>query len=249
MRREAPVPQVELRVLGGFQLLRGGQPVDVPGAARQLLAFLATAQTSSGQRAHVAGSIWPEIPEERALGRLRTALWQLSRAGLAPLDHDRQSVRLASAVRVDLDEAKDVARRLIRAGEDASPADCRCRLLYRDILPDWYDDWLVMARERHLDPRLHALEIACERLAALGWYGEATQAGLAAVAAEPLRESSHRSLIRAYLAEGNAIVALRQFERFQEHARRELGADPSEQMASLVRDIYVGVRHEHEMAS
>ena len=56
-----------------------------------------------------------------------------------------------------------------------------------------------------------------------GRGGEAIQAGLAAVAAEPLRESARRVLIRAYRAEGNVADAVRQFESFRTVLRDELG--------------------------
>ena len=64
------------------------------------------------------------------------------------------------------------------------------------MLPACYDDWVLVQRDRFRQLRLHALEALCERLTASGRYGEAIDAGLAAVCAEPLRESSHRVLIR-----------------------------------------------------
>ena len=35
-----------------------------------------------------------------------------------------------------------------------------------DLLPDWYDDWLVLERERLRELRVRALERVCERLTA-----------------------------------------------------------------------------------
>ena len=53
--------------------------------------------------------------------------------------------------------------------------------------------------------------------------------------ADPLRESANRVLIEAHLAEGNLIEARRTYERYRDSVRRELGVDPGEQLASLVR--------------
>ena len=48
-----------------------------------------------------------------------------------------------------------------------------------EILPDWYDDWLLLERERIRQLRLHALEaIRCTRLTAAGRFGEAIEAAL-----------------------------------------------------------------------
>jgi DNA-binding SARP family transcriptional activator len=108
-----------------------------------------------------------------------------------------------------------------------------------EILPDWYDDWLVIERERFRQLRVHALERLCDRLTAAGRFAEAVDAGLAAVESEPLRESAHRALIRTHLAEGNACEALRQYRAFRELLRRELGLRPSELMEALVRRLTV----------
>ncbi|HEX9311675.1 MAG TPA: bacterial transcriptional activator domain-containing protein, partial [Actinomycetota bacterium] len=70
-------------------------------------------------------------------------------------------------------------------------------------------------------------------MAASGRFAEAVESGLAAVAAEPLRESAHRCLINAYLAEGNAGEAIRQFVRYRDLLRAELDLAPSEQIELL----------------
>jgi DNA-binding SARP family transcriptional activator len=58
--------------------------------------------------------------------------------------------------------------------------------------------------------------------------------GLRAVAMEPLRESSHRLVIRAHLREGNRAEALRQYEACSRLLHDELGVAPSPQMTSLL---------------
>ncbi|MET1085898.1 MAG: bacterial transcriptional activator domain-containing protein [Arthrobacter sp.] len=87
--------------------------------------------------------------------------------------------------------------------------------LGRDLLQGWYDDWLIFDRERLRQIRLHALE----RLS--GWYvsaerfDRAIEAALQAIAGDPLRESAHRCLIRAHLAEGNISEARRQVANYR----------------------------------
>jgi DNA-binding SARP family transcriptional activator len=53
------------------------------------------------------------------------------------------------------------------------------------------------------------------------------QVGLAATAAEPLRESAHRLLIQVHLAEGNVAEAVRQYELYRGLLATELGIEPS----------------------
>jgi DNA-binding SARP family transcriptional activator len=96
-----------------------------------------------------------------------------------------------------------------------------------DLLPDWYEDWVIIERERFRELRVEALEVICRQLSALGRYGDAVQAGLAAVASEPLRESAHQTLIAAHVAEGNRADALRQYRLLRDLLRRDLDLEPS----------------------
>lgn len=57
---------------------------------------------------------------------------------------------------------------------------------------------------------------------------------LAAIKGDPLRESSHRALIRIYLAEGNQAEAIHQYRLYRDRLNGQLGLDPSSEMAELV---------------
>jgi len=106
-----------------------------------------------------------------------------------------------------------------------------------DLLPDWYDDWVLVERERLRQLRLHALEaLAISRMEA-GRHGEAAGAALSAVSIEPLRESAQRVLIRVHLAEGNVGEAVRQYHSYKQLLLEELGLAPSDQLESLMLPI------------
>ena len=150
-------------------------------------------------------------------------------------------LRLAPDVRVDVRETASLAHRLLArptapAGNDADLAPDP-RLLTGELLPDWYDDWVMLERERLRQLSLHALEALGERLLAAARVGEALEAALAAVAMEPLRESGHRLLIRIHLMEGNAAEAIREFELCARLFRDHLGLEPSPQLAQLVANL------------
>jgi DNA-binding SARP family transcriptional activator len=89
-------------------------------------------------------------------------------------------------------------------------------------------------REQLRQLRLHTLEWLCDRLSALGRHGQGIQAGLAAVAGDPLRESAWRALIRAHLAEGNRNEALRCQQAFRRRLADELGAAPTAEFDLLL---------------
>lgn len=226
-----------LSLLEGFELRLNGEPVDVPLSAQRLIAFLAL-QNRPLQRGFVAGSLWLDSSEARAGANLRSALWRLHRHGRGLVETRGGRLRLSPGVRVDLHQAAARARQVLEgsASPDHAEGDPN-RLdltLTGDLLPDWYEDWLLVERERFRQLRMHALESLCERLTAAGRHAQAIEAGLTAVALEPLRESAHRALIRSYLAEGNPAEAIRQYQRYERLLSEELGAQPSAQIRELI---------------
>lgn len=225
-------PAMELHLLGGFELASGGAPIALMPGAQRVLAFVALTGRPL-QRGYVAGSLWTDKSDARAAANLRSVLWRLRRPGLDVVDATATHVALSSRLRVDVREAEVAARRLLR-GETTDVTIERETWLRGDLLPDWYDDWLLIEQERYRQLRLHALEILSRAYTRSGDYGRAVDAGLAAVAAEPLRESAHRCLIEAHLAEGNRFEALRHFESYRRRLREQIGEDPSSETAALL---------------
>jgi DNA-binding SARP family transcriptional activator len=189
-------------------------------------------------RIFVAGHLWLDAGEERAAGALRTALWRLGLPASRLVRCDGQVLSLNPAVEIDVVASTRVARDLVDDEMSPIPIDALTRL--RDageLLPDWYDDWVVIERERYRQLRLHALEHLSTRLSADGRHAAATEAGLAAIASEPLRESAHRVLIAVHLAEGNRGEALRQYRVCCRLLDRDLKIGPSPALQALIAPV------------
>ena len=227
--------RARLSLLNTFELVCDGGPVAVPMSAQRLLAFLAL-HPRPLLRPFVAGTLWPETTEERAHASLRSALWRLHRLGSGLVEAAGGHVRLGSTVCTDLGSAEALARRLLDQ-DDADAFGLDPSPLFGDVLPDWYEDWVLFERERFRQLRLRALDALSERLARVGRLGEAFEVGLAALAAEPLRESAHRALVRIHLAGGNTSEALRQYRLCRRLLGEQLGIQPSEQMEVLVGGV------------
>jgi DNA-binding SARP family transcriptional activator len=222
-------------LLRGFELFADGEAVALPTSSQRVLAFLAL-QNRPVQRLYVAGALWLDANEAKANASLRTALWRLGRAARALVDATSTHLALADGVEVDLAEATAVAESAI-GGAAVAPERTILLTHAGDLLPDWYEDWVLVEREHFRQLRLHALEALCEQLTAAGRFAEATEAGAAAVKAEPLRESAHRALIKTFLAEGNAGEAIRQYGRFHDLLDRQLGLEPSQLMEDLLGPV------------
>lgn len=219
-----------LRVVlqGGFSVVCDDGPLPIPHSSRRLVAVLALHERPLARHT-VAAILWDEAPSDRAAAALRTALWRLrsspARALVSARGHD---LALREEAIVDFQATAHRARDIIAGGAHmANPDDVALLRDAGDLLPDWYDDWAIVERERFREMRVRALERLCRDLSAAGRYGDATQAGLAAVSADPLDESVHQALIAAHLAEGNQADALRQYELLRELLRRNLDEEPS----------------------
>jgi DNA-binding SARP family transcriptional activator len=147
------------------------------------------------------------------------------------------ALRLATGVRVDVHELGDWSRRVMDPRISLDEVDLSHAGLHGELLPGWYDDWVLLERERLRQERMHALEAVATRLAAARRFAEALQAALAAVRAEPLRESAHRTVVQVHLAEGNLVEAVRAYDAFRVLLEDELGLHPTVQMSRLVTGL------------
>jgi DNA-binding SARP family transcriptional activator len=231
----APASDIVVHLLGGLYVTRSGYRMEVPEGCKRLLAFLAL-RRSRVERCHAAGTLWPSVDDRRAAGNLRSALWRLRCANIDVLKADKRSVGLRQGIAVDVLEVADWASRII--AQRPLPTDLsltRPLADALDLLPGCYDDWAIIERERMRQRMLHALEALSRAMTARGRYGEAVEAAMMAISVEPLRESAQRALLEAHLAESNLIEARRDFVTYRNLVRRELGVEPSVELACLVR--------------
>jgi DNA-binding SARP family transcriptional activator len=226
------VRPLHLRLLDRFELTAQGRPLVLPFTAQRVMAFLALAG-GPVLRQRVAGTLWGERSGSRANANLRSALWRLNAYGPGLIEPTPTHLRPGPEVVVDFHEAVRVARQAAdpATGVDRPGAE---EWLRHDLLPDWDEEWLEPERQRFRQLRLHALERLCDRYTAVGRYDRAVEVGQLALAADDLRETAHRALIKAYLAEGNRPAAVRQYRLYTRLLREELGAEPSSAVSSLV---------------
>jgi DNA-binding SARP family transcriptional activator len=153
---------------------------------------------------------------------------------LASAPRARPASALRPGVAVDIVEVAEWASRLI--AQRSLPGDLSLNLPLADaldLLPGCYDDWAIIERGRMRQRMLHALEALSRAMTASGRYGEAVEAAMMAIGVEPLRESAQRALLQAHLAESNLIEARRDFLSYRDLVQRELGVEPSMELAAV----------------
>jgi DNA-binding SARP family transcriptional activator len=200
---------IGLALLGRFRLMLADHEVTVPESAQRLLVLLAL-RGRPQTRMFLAGSLWPEKSDDRAAANLRSSLWRARLPGGQPLVVTSGSlVGLSSAVSLDIGEMEAAGWKLL-AGSDAALPETRVRsLFFEELLPGWYDDWVILERERIGQIQRHFLEGLVDNLLEAQRYAEALDTALRLKAIDPGRERSQRVLIRVYEAEGSTLQAQR----------------------------------------
>lgn len=210
--------------------------IELPPGPRHLIALVAL--NGRCARTHAAATLWPDCTDAVAASRLRAVLWRLRHrhAGVPPLlDIGDSSLALNPEVVVDVHGFRQSAELLIRPHNDNDEAEQAAHAVLHasELLPGWYDDWVLAARERLQYQRLSALDALAARRRRQRRTHEALEAARAAIAIEPLHESAHRTIVETHLDNGDIVEAIQHYQRFQAMLDRELGLPPS----ALFREV------------
>ena len=196
--------------------------------ARRLLAYLAL-RGIPVTRSRAACELWPDAPEETGRANLRRSLWHVPPGWTEAVGDE---IRLDAEC--DLPRAHRVAACAL-AGE-AMTFD-EIEHLSNDILPGWHDEWVMPAQNSFRLLRVQALEAACRTMTRTGYFALATQAGSAALAAEPFRESAAEALIEAHLAQSNHYEAVQCYRALAKRLADELGILPNAALTERMNAI------------
>lgn len=218
----------ELRLLGGFGWRRGAEDVDLPPAGQRLVALAALRGPISRETA--SSVLWPTVERSRAAGNLRSAMWRVGVRAAGLLTTEQDHIALSPTTSVDARDVVAAARDLARLGPgDGLDWAAQDRLVRaEELLPGWYDDWVLLERERFARLRARSLEALAVALTDRGRFGEAIDVGLMAVRCEPLVESAHRAVLATHLAAGNVAEARRHLAWAARMMSEELGLGPTD---------------------
>jgi DNA-binding SARP family transcriptional activator/DNA-binding HxlR family transcriptional regulator len=232
--------RIEILLLGTFVLKVGGVEIGPLALGTQrLLAFLALHDRAM-TRSAMAGTMWPDTSEERAGISLRSALSRLDRTTHEAILSASAGLSLADAVGVDFRDAQALSHRLLTTDSPQSErdlSDIATTMLSTELLPDWYDDWVLPEAADWRQLRVGALEAQAGALITAERFADSANAARAAMKVDPLRESATACLVRAHLAKGNQSEALRAVDIYSELLWNSLGLKPTEKLTDLVAEI------------
>lgn len=159
---------LEIRLLGQFDVQLNAEPVEISSRpAQTLLAYLALSAGTAHRREKLAGLLWPDISESSAKTNLRGALWRLRKAiGVDP------DFLLTDNLTISIDKDADLWVDVAILQSDASDATSTEKLvemasLYDgELLPGFYEDWVVLERERLHAENEQKIQLLLDRLVA-----------------------------------------------------------------------------------
>lgn len=205
--------------------------------ARALLAFLAIFRQSSGHsREKIAGLFWGDVPDAQARHSLRTALLEIrQQLGEDWILSDRETIQLNPDVPLWVDALEFV--HLCSPHATSTDLEAGVKLYRGELLPDFYDDWVLRERERYRNLYLDALLRLVQNMRSQSEYGRAIQFAHKVLAIDAANERAYQHLMFSYLAVGNRDGALKQYEACEVALRQELEVAPSPETNALGRWI------------
>jgi DNA-binding SARP family transcriptional activator len=245
LAQKAPI---EISLLGRFEVRVGTSLLHLPTRkARALLAYLALAPGGLRDREKTQALLWPESGKLQAQASLRQALLVV-RKGLSPhavrAVHGSTTLVIdSSQVRVDVAVVEHCIAEGTRASLECLPSMCPGPLLDGFAIGEAdFEQWVDCERAQLQERIVGALEKLADFQAKAGRVDQAIQTALHSLRLEPLRERSHRALMRLYAMHGRRAEAVQQYEACAVMLRRELGIEPEEQTKRLQRELLRGAR-------
>jgi DNA-binding SARP family transcriptional activator len=235
--------RLRVRVLGGFDLARDGEPMRFTGKTQQrpldLLKFVVSLGGKDIDVETVMAALWPDADGAAAKSSFDSAMFRLRKLLDIEDALELTSGKLSlnkSLVWTDvwaLDAALDHAN-------DAPPTASAHRLLAAypgPLLGSDESPWLAKPRDALRARVVRALMDLGQKLERAGDFASAVDVYRRALEADNLAESLYRGLMRALAASGDRAEAMNAFRRCRELLSIVLGVKPSVETDRLYQDI------------
>jgi DNA-binding SARP family transcriptional activator len=229
---------LKVHLLGQFDVKRDLEAIEIPSRpAQSLLAYLILSAGKAHRREKLAGLLWPEANEENARSNLRHALWRLRKAiGSEYLIADKISIAFNEESDYWLDAAN-----LVAGNEELSEILLQTVASYGgELLPGFYDDWVVLERERLRALFEQNLQSLLDRFVEDGRWTDILEWGERWIALGQVPEPAYRALMIAHSGLGDAARMAATYKRCIKALDEELGVEPSDETKALYEWLVEG---------
>ena len=253
---------LNIQCFGAFQVSLSGQPLAAFGAekVRALLAYLAVESDRPHPRRRLAGLLWPDQPEERALHNLRQALSTLRKLLPDPpagepffiVTSDTVQFNPRSSFSLDLRDFHSLLDEALRhlsdrpcAGRPVLPLLQSALALYRGpflenfTLDDSseFDEWAFMQRESSNQRAVQALALLVDYHERRHEFELARRAAEQLVELAPWDETAHNQVIRLLAQDGQWSAAQARYATLRRYLADQMGLEPSAETVALFEQV------------
>ncbi len=248
-------PGICFSLLGRFCLYLGER--EIPEAAFKsrkalsLLKLLAIKPKHQLHRDQAIDALWPELDPTAAAAQMYKSIhyirkaFEATTAGPAPealLVYKDETLKLTAPAEVhtDLDAFQHLTQEA-RRNKTLSSYQHAVASYTGDLLPsDIYERWTEGLRESARVEFLELLIALAQKHIDAGDFADAAEAFRRVLGIDPLDETAHQGLMRAFALQGNRSQALHQYKRCEEILAKELDTKPSAETIALLQTIREG---------
>lgn len=221
-------------------------PISSP-LARSLLAYLVTYRDRPHTRDLLAGTFWPDLPDSVARRRLSQALWQIRTALRETLNLEAAPILVTEGdtvqwnsdrpLRLDLATFEQAATREGAFPQVAGDLERAVELYRGEFMAGYYDDWILLERERLREVLLGTLRRLIAGFKSQGAYPRALAYARRLVSEDALSEQGHREVMRLCHLLGRPNEALQQYQLCRRLLADELDIPPAANTVALAQEI------------
>jgi len=236
---------LQIRLLGQFDLHLDKKRITIPTRLGQsLLAYLALTAGTPHRREKLAGTFWPDTSEESARRNLRQELWRIRKAlsiqqngGIDYLIADEFTISFNRSSEYWLDVAQ-----VERPDADLESLSRNLSFYQGDLLPGFYEDWVLLERERIqsiFDTRMG--QLLDQLIATEHWTVVQEQAERLLTLGNTF-EPAFRALMLASGARGDMAKVSSLYQRCIAELKEQFGLEPSAETRALYEGLLKGAK-------
>jgi DNA-binding SARP family transcriptional activator/predicted ATPase len=237
---------LEVRLLGQFDIRLDDKPIEIASRpAQSLLAYLILNAGCWHRREMLAGMLWPLSTEANARNNLRQALWRIRKA-IEPQSEDGPAYLVADNFTIGFNpeaphqvDASILIRSIPEAWTANELMDC-VKLYEGELLPGFYEDWVVLERGRLNAVYANKMHLLLDRLLQERRWRESLEWSERWIALGEAPEPAYRALMIAYYHLSDSSNLAASYQRCLEALEDRLGVGPSQKTKELYEQLSTG---------
>jgi WD40 repeat protein/class 3 adenylate cyclase len=239
---------LQIRLLGQFDIRLDGKRVLLPSRPGQsLLAYLVLSAGIPHRREILAGILWPDFSDDNARKNLRHELWRI-RKSISTQQSTPVDYLLAEEFTIAFNRQADYwldAAQIERTEPNLQSLTSNLSLYQGELLPGFYEDWVVLERERIqsvFDSKME--QLVAQLIAAERWTAVQEQAERWLSLGNTL-EPAYRALMLAHGVRGDMARVSSIYQRCMEELDEQFGLEPSAETRALYDGLLKGTQMPH----